>query len=285
MTRRLAILVGAMLMAAIAPTAGSAQAQVPQATQTYRYWSYWIGGDAWSYSARGPGFRVPPDGGVEGWRFVVSPKDGSQASPPATSSRFDDLCPGQPPAPAGQKRIAVVIDPGAPGIAPVGNKAPPKSVNCITAASAATGLQVLQQVTTLRFQSSGLICGIAGFPASECPGQAAAPPSTPKPTAGSGATPASTSRGAAPVAPVAPVDMGADSEPFDAAPSAAATPAATPSVPLAAGSPAPSAVAMTFPDSPTDEPGGSPPAWIAAIGAGMIAALLGLAMLIRRGRS
>ena len=54
------------------------------------------------------GFRVPPDGGVEGWRFVVSPKDGSQASPPAAASTYEQLCRGQPPAPEGQKRVVVV---------------------------------------------------------------------------------------------------------------------------------------------------------------------------------
>ena len=104
---------GAMVCAAVALAPAVAHAD------GYRYWSYWTGGQSWSYSARGPGFLVPDDGAVEGWRFVLSPEDGSQATAPATPSAYDQLCPGQPAAPAGKKRIAVVVDFGPAGIAPV----------------------------------------------------------------------------------------------------------------------------------------------------------------------
>lgn len=276
MIRSLAVAAGVVLMTALALDAAPAQAQT-----TYRYWSYWIGGETWTYSARGPGFRSPPDGGVEGWRFVVSPKDGSQAVSPSESSTYDALCPGQPAAPAGQKRVAVVIDPGAPGIAPVGNTPPPKSVNCVVVPSGATGLQVLQKITSVRFHSSGLICGIAGFPATECPGQQAAAAPTPrvstssKPTVQPVVPPVATSAGT----------TGRTLEPGGA--TAAASPGATSPPPAAAtgASPGPSAVALGLGDPPAEKPGTAPPTWIAAIGAAMIAALLGLAMLVRRGRS
>jgi hypothetical protein len=138
--------VAVMTTATLMPTAA-------QAETSYRYWSYWIGGDTWTYSARGPGFRSAPDAGVEGYRFVVSPKDGSQASPPSVASTYDQLCPGQPVAPVGQKRVAVVLDFGPAGIAPVGETPPATSVQCVLVDQGATGLQVLQKVAQLRFNS------------------------------------------------------------------------------------------------------------------------------------
>jgi len=267
--RRLANGVCAMAVLALAQT------PLPAHAETYRYWSYWTGGDQWAYSARGPGFRVPPDGGVEGWRFVVSPKDGSQAVPPATASSYDQLCPGQPAAPAGQKRVAVVLDYGPAGIAPVGQEPPSRSISCVSVPATDNGLQVVQRVATLRFHSSGLICGINGFPASECPGQSTTR-SEPAVTAASpSAPPRQSTPQPADVAP--PVTQ---SRPRDDAPTA--TPA--PTVNATASSDVPSPVALALPDTPSADTPAAPPAWIAAIGVTMIAALLGLAILVRRGR-
>lgn len=37
---------------------------------TDAYWSYWIEGDGdWAYAPTGAGFRRPPPGSIEGWRF------------------------------------------------------------------------------------------------------------------------------------------------------------------------------------------------------------------------
>ena len=250
-----------------------ALAPAPVHADTYRYWSYWTGGDQWSYSARGPGFRSPPDGGVEGWRFVVSPRDGSQATPPATASDFAQLCPGAAPAPTGQKRVAVVIDSGPAGIAPVGESPPATSTSCVTVPAGANGLQVLQKVSRLRFHSSGLICGIAGFPASECPGQSRVT-----------ATPTATT----PAASVPPVTApetveGPGTVTDDTDPGAAATPTPTPTR-VSAPSDTPTPVALAVPEQPGDADSTAVPPWVAAIGAAMIAALLGLALLARRGR-
>lgn len=249
------------------------QVPLPAQADTYRYWSYWVGGDTWSYSSRGPGFRVPPDGGVEGWRFVVSPKDGSQASAPATASTYDQLCPGQPPAPAGQKRVAVVIDPGPPGIAPVGQTPPQRTVTCVTVPVADNGLRVLQGVAALRFHSSGLICGIGGFPATECPGQTASRPT-------SEASPTTPQASPTPV----PTPADVTSPPTRSRTSAAATPVPTPSARTPDATDTPSPVALTLPESADPASSPTPPAWLAAIGVTMIAALLGLAILVRRGR-
>lgn len=272
MIRRLAFGIGVAVLLAPALLPGAAQAET-----TYRYWSYWVGGDTWTYSSRGSGFRVPPDAGVEGYRFVVSPQDGSQATAPGTASSYEALCPGQPAAPVGQKRVALVLDYGPAGIAPVGETPPATSVQCLTAPESATGLQVLQQVAELRFHSSGLICGIAGFPATECPGQSVRSAS-PKPPSAKPSVPATT-----PVAPVVP----APAIPELADPS---SPSASPTTPASASpsatttATAPSPVALAVESATPKDSTPQTPAWIAAIGAAMIAALLGLALLARRGR-
>lgn len=271
MTRRALVGIGtaAILAAVSMPTAAHAET-------TYRYWSYWVGGETWSYSSRGPGFRTPPDASVDGYRFVVSPKDGSQASPPAAASTYDQLCTGQPAAPAGQKRVAVVLDFGAPGIAPVGETPPATSVQCVTVDQAATGLQVLQKVAQLRFHASGLICGIAGFPATECPGQTTRASSpTPSATASAPVPPAVEPTAATVASPV--VTSAEPSLSTTPSPSATSTGGPGPSV-------MPSAVALSSGTSAPLSATPQTPAWIAAIGVTMIAALLGLALLARRGR-
>lgn len=265
---RLASGIGAVAFVAMASV------PVPAHADAYRYWSYWTGGEQWTYSARGPGFRVPTDASVEGWRFVVSPRDGSQAVAPATASGYDALCPGSAPPPADQKRVAVVIDFGAAGIAPVGETPPARSVRCLTVPETETGLQILQGVAQLRFHTSGLICGIAGFPATECPGQTVRTAASPSPsrTAAAPAAPA-------PVAPVAPVAPLGTPDPATSFP----TPTPTPSAPAPTYA-QPSPVALPLDGGPEPASATTPPAWIAAIGAAMIAALLGLAVLARKGR-
>ena len=66
----------------------------------YRYWSYWFGGDAWSYASTGPAFHRAKPGGVVGWRFQPAGTATASDPPPRSSARFAELCP--PPAPAGR---------------------------------------------------------------------------------------------------------------------------------------------------------------------------------------
>lgn len=275
--------VGAMVFVAVvlAPTAA-------QAT-TYRYWTYWTGGQSWTYSQRGPGFLVPTDAAVEGWRFAVSAQDGSSADPPASPSTYEQLCPNQPAAPAGRKRVAVVIDFGDPAIAPNGETQPANSTSCVLAPARATGLQVLQQVAQLRFHSSGLLCAIAGFPDKECPGQSANAVKTPaKPTRPSGTPtgPANPARPVKPPNPALPAPATSREPPDEQITSRTGSP--TPSATPQLSSPAsptdrPSAVALALPEPAADQTT-NPPGWIAAIGVTLIAVLLGLALLMRRGR-
>lgn len=269
--KRVVAIAGAMLLAAFA--------SAPAHAQAYRYWSYWNGGDQWTYSARGPGFQVPADRAVEGWRFVVSPKDGSQAVPPSAPSSYDALCPGQPAPPIGKKRVAVVLDPGAVGIAPVGDTPPASSVSCLVADESATGLQILQQIATLRFHTSGLICGINGFPSKECPGQSPAtlPPPEPSPSFTGQQVPTPVAASSVPTPASSTPSTRPSSTPSRRPPT---TPAPQPSSP----GPRPSAVALSLGSEPPPPSGGGTPAWISAIGAAMIAALLAIAFLMRRGQ-
>lgn len=271
---------GAMACVAVvlAPTAAPATA--------YRYWSFWTGGPSWTYSSRGPGFQVPNDTAVQGWRFTVSAQDGSSAQPPRTPSTYEQLCPDQPAAPAGRKRIAVVIDFGPANVAPDGETPPTNSTSCILVPTRATELQALQEVAQLRFHSSGLICGIAGFPAVECPGQSAnavRAPEKPAQPSGTPTGPANSPKPVNPPNPTVPAPVVPPATP-PARRTGSPTPTATPS-PTSPVAPTdqPSAIALALPETTADEPV-EPPAWIAAIGATLIAVLLGVALLMRRGR-
>ncbi len=137
----------------------------PAQATAYRYWSYWIAADgAWTYANAGPAYRVPADGTIEGWRFSVDAEGGG--NPPRMSSDFETVC-GSTPAEQGKKRVAVVVDPGVAEDAPSGESPPGVWALCVSAAPGATGYDVLRAATSVRVQG-GLICGISGYPASEC---------------------------------------------------------------------------------------------------------------------
>ena len=59
----------------------------------YRYWSYWFGGESWSYASTGPAFHRAKPGGVVGWRFQPTGTANSTDPPPRAPARFADLCP------------------------------------------------------------------------------------------------------------------------------------------------------------------------------------------------
>ena len=170
----------------------------------------------------------------------------------------------------------MVIDSGPPGIAPLGETPPQTSVSCLVVPSGETGLQGLQRAADLRFHTSGLICGIAGFPARECPGQTA-DAVTPQPAA-EPRTPVE--QGTPPPPPPSAVAPGGATPADTPDPQPTSSPTDTPGTPQAVASPVP--VSLGTPGTPAEP--SQPPAWIAAIGAALIAALLGLAVLARRGR-
>lgn len=145
----------------VGPLATSAHASA------YRYWTYWQGGaDGWAFASAGPAFTAPADGSVEGWSFRVSAESGTADAAPSTPADFTTVC-GTEVAPEGTKRIALVIEPGPPAIAPSGETPFAPIVTCVTAEADATGYDILRSVVEVRTED-GLVCALAGYPASEC---------------------------------------------------------------------------------------------------------------------
>ncbi|SDT77472.1 hypothetical protein SAMN05216371_5446 [Streptomyces sp. TLI_053] len=144
---------------------GAAQAQAAG----YRYWSFWRWSDGgWTYQQQGPAVHVPADGEVEGWRFAVSPDGGRQATRPGQGGDFAALCAGTP-AEAGRKRVAVVLDFGGPADAPAHETLPEPRTACALVPTRASSAEVLATVAPpLRYDGSGLLCAIAGYPRTGC---------------------------------------------------------------------------------------------------------------------
>ncbi len=161
--------VAAMLVALVGLT--------PSANATsYRYWTYWVGGDGdWTFSSQGAS-RHPADGTVEGWRFAISQEAGSSSTPRVTSS-FDDIC-ADTDAVAGKKRVGLVLDFGVKADAPPGATPPDGPIaRCLVLPLSASGYDVLVAATSIRVEK-GMVCGVAGYPKTGC----GEPVANPKPT-------------------------------------------------------------------------------------------------------
>ena len=142
-----------------------AGAQTSRADSGYRYWSYWNNSNgSWSYASEGSGTRIPADGDVEGWRFGIAGDESFVA--PSRPPDFASICSQQSRA-EGMKRIAVVIDPGSSGEAPAGEEPGPIRTECVVTNAKTTGYQVLAQIAEVR-TDAGFVCGLDGYPASEC---------------------------------------------------------------------------------------------------------------------
>jgi hypothetical protein len=141
----------------------------------YRYWGYFqssAGTNTWTAAMTGPSVEVK-DGDVEGWAFVFSNND-IPAQGPMMDPDFNTLC-GDTPETAGKVRVGLVVDFGAANIAPVGETPMEFFSDCVTVNQGAIGLDVLQSALEVRAGESGLICGIAGYPAAECGAEISAP--------------------------------------------------------------------------------------------------------------
>ena len=138
------------------------------ATTTYRYWSYWIvdagTSPEWGYASEGAGTRVPADGSVEGWRFGLAGQ-GSDIEP-SVDPDFESICAGTERQ-NGAKRVGVGIDPGTVDESPDGEQPGALVATCVVVDESATGLVIAQAVADVRVES-GFVCGIDGYPASEC---------------------------------------------------------------------------------------------------------------------
>jgi len=215
------------------------------AATAYRYWSYYVTsphGTSWQYSERGPASEYPVDGEVQGWRFAVQ-VDAANGLLPRAAPDFKALC-GSTPAKPGELRVGVVLDFGLATDAPAHEKPPGGVVpGCVYVRDGRTGADALAAAAAVRIgtgSDAGLVCGIDGYPKTECAVAVAANPAppvaTPSPsraspdvTASSHAatTPAATtpSATAAPATSAAVISAPANSPP----PSAAQSPVAPPS--------------------------------------------------------
>ncbi|MFJ6406051.1 SCO2322 family protein [Streptomyces hydrogenans] len=145
-------------------------AAAPAHAAGYRYWSFWES-DAgkWTYATQGPATARPADGDAIGFRFALS-EDSADATKPTAAPDFAAIC-ADVEKTAGTKRIAVVVDFGTRKDAPAG-ETPPKAApttGCARVAENGTGADALAAVATpLRYDSSAMLCGIAGYPKQGC---------------------------------------------------------------------------------------------------------------------
>ena len=141
----------------------------------YRYWGYFQaqgGATSWTAAMTGPSVEVK-DGDVEGWTFVFSNND-IPAITPMMDPDFATLCDGIPET-AGKVRVGLVVDFGDANIAPSGETPMEFFSDCVVVPTGSVGLDVLKSVLDVRAGDSGLICGIAGYPAQECGAEIEAP--------------------------------------------------------------------------------------------------------------
>ncbi|MEV6473055.1 SCO2322 family protein [Streptomyces sp. NPDC051657] len=171
-----ALLAALVAASAVLLGAGSAEAA------GYRYWSFWEGnGKNWEYATQGPSLLRPDDGAVQGFRFAVS-EDSGDAAQPRRAPDFGAICAGTP-AKDGQKRVAVVIDPGTAADAPDGEKPPAPRTACARVAPDASSAEALAAVAKpLRYDSSAMLCAISGYPKSGCGEQVSGEDGSAKPT-------------------------------------------------------------------------------------------------------
>jgi hypothetical protein len=138
------------------------------AAKGYRYWGYFQAApntNEWIPAMTGP-TTVLQDGAVEGWSFSAS-NDVVPATAPSGEADFATLCADTPQA-AGKIRVGLVINFGPEAIAP-NNEMPPNTIlSCALVKKGATGTDVLNASVTVRNDKSGLLCGIEGYPKSEC---------------------------------------------------------------------------------------------------------------------
>jgi hypothetical protein len=139
-----------------------------EAAKGYRYWGYFqapADSTQWTPSLTGPSTKLA-DGAVEGWSFSAS-NDVVPATAPSDEADFATLCADTPQA-AGKIRVGLVINFGPEAIAP-NNEMPPNTIlTCALVKKGATGVDVLNATVTVRNDKSGLLCGIEGYPKSEC---------------------------------------------------------------------------------------------------------------------
>jgi hypothetical protein len=150
-----------LLFSFLTPTAQAAD-------KGWRYWGYFQtapGKTTWTAAMTGPTVDIA-DGSVQGFSFVFDSTD-IPSTAPRVKPDFKAICAGVKKD-NDTKRIALVIDFGSSLYAPKGEKVQKTVTRCVRTAIQSQGIDVLGQVAKVRGDASGLICGIAGYPAKEC---------------------------------------------------------------------------------------------------------------------
>lgn len=137
-------------------------------SQYYLYWSLWeqAPNDQWQFNESGASALTPANGSVNGWRFGVAGFAVPDVREPRATVTFAEVC-GEDAAPAGQKKVAEVIDYGTGADAPAGSTPPKPVLACATVAENANAVQALQAVAPVRYEN-GLVCAISAYPAAGC---------------------------------------------------------------------------------------------------------------------
>jgi hypothetical protein len=173
----------------------------PAHAAAFRFWGFYqLTNGAWAFAQKGSDQTVPKDGSVDGWRFAVA--DEASTRFPRAVLTFDQIC-DSTPAEAGKKRVGVVVDFGRPADSADNATPPEPKAVCAVVATDATSTAVLAAAGEVRAEK-GLVCGVAGYPATECgapvkdvtpeakaadqPVTIAAPAGTPAATPSAGAT-------------------------------------------------------------------------------------------------
>ena len=205
-------------LAVVAALALGLLTAVPAHAATFQYWGYYqLTDGAWVFAQKGAGETNPADGAVEGWRWAIADESGTPPRTPRVTPTFGQVCDGTD-AQSGMKRVAVVLDFGR-AVDGDGTSTPPDpAAECAVVPTAATGAEVLAAVAAVRNGTTGLVCGVNGYPATGCGGavdslteeqQAADTPVTLAATASASASegsaqtqpPVSTTPGATPFSP------------------------------------------------------------------------------------
>ncbi|MDW6063176.1 SCO2322 family protein [Streptomyces sp. FXJ1.4098] len=167
MGQRAALVCAVLLSALVSVVALGAS---PAQAAGYRYWSFWQrerGAGGWTYATQGPATARPGDGDMIGFRFAVS-EDSGDATQPRDSADFKAVC-AHTPAKDGTKRVAVVLDFGTAADAPDHRTPPEPRTECARVGQDASAGDALAAVAKpLRYNSSALLCAIAGYPAKGC---------------------------------------------------------------------------------------------------------------------
>ena len=160
-TPLLAVLAALVGLFATVLVAGPAKADL------YRYWSVWQAPEgSWTFVETAPDSLIPVDGEVMGWRYAVGGVDATTMRAPRTLPAFTDVCGDEAPA-AGEKKVAIVIDPGTKADAPDGEEPPAPLVTCASVPESANAVQTLQAVADTRVEG-GLVCAVLGYPTTGC---------------------------------------------------------------------------------------------------------------------